>query len=679
MALKTGRVYKATNGVHYTGRYATGLALPANDEAIYFGDEALGVDSLYPLDNIEPSALAYMSGIKHAISPKLMLSTRPTAICDQDTIYTEQGWTTGVQADDFFSVYTKLNPIAHKCNLVKESRTTNGTLFSFEDNGGQKHTIVVDYGDSPTARTSNLLTNAIYVSLITGDGLATNAVASRAYTEVVYAANATNAAICDIKPLFVDTTAKKIYFQAEGRTYNTNATYVSYQHNISIVYITYTTVNDGGSLTLGATLGQIWPTQGATATSFGNSSYGITKQLFYFGKSEVDGQHIFGVLSKSSYADAGTLRNNTSSSKWYTNPPTNYTYEHAWYISKVDPTLNTVTTITTLAPAPVNDHRRYEIVFPTHFETSPIAGEDTVKYAFCFGYSHPSYARNISIYNIKWDTSTDTFTTTTCTTDVNPIDNYNDAIEAQNIFSSDYEMLQQFMAQANNLVLTNDGNGGLFLTLFYEFNGPRGLIYAGNNSTKWCSYSIDTSNMSTLTFHSATSVTDVYKAVSSDLNNKEMLAVRNGAASVLSWTNSGWSISATKTGTIIGITKDHNQNYWVLGFTGDPATTANTTSWYLTLDVANPSLPNTVSVRFEDSSISFSGVDLTRNILVSAYDLDGDRIAVDCTLKITGNSAVFASNAARTLTVTTSDAADLSVPLTISGPGFVNVSASFDL
>jgi hypothetical protein len=84
-------------------------------------------------------------------------------------------------------------------------------------------------------------------------------------------------------------------------------------------------------------------------------------------------------------------------------------------------------------------------------------------------------------------------------------------------------------------------------------------------------------------------------------------------------------------------------------------------------------------VVFEDTAIAYTGSVLTKNILVNAYNSSGVRIASDVILKISGSSAVFNSNNATVLSTTTSAIEDTVVALKISGPGFINVSASFEL
>jgi len=88
-------------------------------------------------------------------------------------------------------------------------------------------------------------------------------------------------------------------------------------------------------------------------------------------------------------------------------------------------------------------------------------------------------------------------------------------------------------------------------------------------------------------------------------------------------------------------------------------------------------LPNSVSIAFADDSITYSGSNLSKNILVNAYNTSNARIAKSVTLKIEGSNATFTSNSSSTLTTTTSSSGDTTVGLTITGPGLINIVGSF--
>jgi hypothetical protein len=677
MPIKSTTNVRIAADCHYKGKYGVGLAIPPNDEAIYFGNDALGTDSLYPLDNLEASSLAYLSGVMHPVSRTALLSSRPCAFTDLDIMKTEDAYGTMFLYSDNRNIYSRWNNIENKCNLDKAQRAITGNIFRFEDSAGQPHSVICDFGLEPAtvATTRITTTNVSYITLVQGDGL-TGPSVSVALSELT---NSTlYMVIHEMKPLFVDAANKKIYFMTEGR-WAGGASYYAHGHPIALGYLTYTTVGDGGSLSLGSTFTQINPSIGTT----GEASYTVSRQLFYFGQSSVDGSHIIGVRNQNTNGNSGG-QYTTNVPRWHSAAYL-YIQNHAWYINKINPTTNAVTLIATLTPvdlgfANVAPISRYAITWPTHFEPSPIAGEESVKYSYCFGFNaRGTTPRSTQIYALKWDTATDTFTNALCTTDINLINNYEDPIDLYDstaVTTPNYEFLFNLLAQGTVVTLTNDGNGGLFLSFHYEFNGPYGVGFNGGKTTNWVSYEIDTSDMLTLTHHSTVAIPDVYKSIHTNADCTEMMVIRNGSASVVSWSNAGWIVSANKTGNFVGVTKDHNDNYWCLGLVGDP--TADST-WNFTLDLLNPTLPNAVTVRFEDSSISYAGLDLTRNILVSAYNTAGERVETNCTLKITGNSATFQANAARVLSVITSDSEELVVPITIVGPGFVNVSASFDL
>lgn len=84
----------------------------------------------------------------------------------------------------------------------------------------------------------------------------------------------------------------------------------------------------------------------------------------------------------------------------------------------------------------------------------------------------------------------------------------------------------------------------------------------------------------------------------------------------------------------------------------------------------------TTSVSFQNINQEYNGVDINNTLLVNAYDNLGQRIQTQVLLSIEGPNMVFQAGGTQT-TVTTSAIQNTSVPVVITGPGYVNVTASF--
>ncbi len=92
-------------------------------------------------------------------------------------------------------------------------------------------------------------------------------------------------------------------------------------------------------------------------------------------------------------------------------------------------------------------------------------------------------------------------------------------------------------------------------------------------------------------------------------------------------------------------------------------------------------LPYVTSIVFENTNITYTNVDINNNLKVNAYDSAGNRIAISVLINIEGSNMEFNSSigGGTSTVVTTSVNSDTTVPVVITGPGYVNVSASYDV
>lgn len=80
-----------------------------------------------------------------------------------------------------------------------------------------------------------------------------------------------------------------------------------------------------------------------------------------------------------------------------------------------------------------------------------------------------------------------------------------------------------------------------------------------------------------------------------------------------------------------------------------------------------------ITISLQNQNQTYTGSNLSNNVIVNAYDFASARLAKNITLYVAGN-AIFTSNGLKTINVTTSSSADLLVPLTITGAGAINLS-----
>jgi hypothetical protein len=101
------------------------------------------------------------------------------------------------------------------------------------------------------------------------------------------------------------------------------------------------------------------------------------------------------------------------------------------------------------------------------------------------------------------------------------------------------------------------------------------------------------------------------------------------------------------------------------------ATTYNNDLFCFSLDS-----PVRINITSPTSSYNYAGSSLSGSILVEARNYLGNYVAVPTRLTIEGNSAVFTSNTASSIDITTNTSASITVPITINNGGFTRIVAS---
>lgn len=652
----TGRRYGVRD--YHISRTQCGAVISPNQDYIWVGDDALDYDTLNPQFSKTCAGLLGFGGDLELPHHTALISNKATALAPHNSGNSE------ISSTYHNWIYKNNTSFTH--NLDKGSRIDKGgTVFSFEDSGGNPHHLItVSRGDI-----SN--NGASYYVLLQGDDFSNpiNSIKGtfastihNTYTTVFY---------YNYIPIAVDTVNKVIYAYsfALRTSYGATGTY-------GLCKIPFTTVPIDGTLTLGTPADILLDYQG-------NGRHLNSHPIYYAGQDNSGADH-FLMFTENDYAywgtSAGSNRLPSTASK---------TAKHRVLFYKYDPATTTVTTIADLKGSEgfvgdvnqttdvASDH--FSFYVPTHFEQSPIVGETDIYYAFspCFDANNG----DMSLLLHTWDKSADTFATEVASFTFNGADVIQDFItyiQHDNINN---------MSTQLNCVLTKDGSS-YYVTVFYNHYAPDVLaVNSASTLQTALTFSISASDFSALTYHSHVTMPALSWA-SQDSNNTKMFVIEQSSATLWTFSASGWSKSASEGGVCRAITQDQDARYWaVLQNAGDYDDLANDPNVIIgssklanmTLSLLSADLPASVSVVFDDSTITYAGTNLTKNLTVNAYDENGSRVAKTVKLKLTGSNAVFQSNNGTTLTTTTSASADTSIALTISGAGFVNVSASFTI
>jgi hypothetical protein len=181
-------------------------------------------------------------------------------------------------------------------------------------------------------------------------------------------------------------------------------------------------------------------------------------------------------------------------------------------------------------------------------------------------------------------------------------------------------------------------------------------------------YKTTTSNPTSLQYVSSTNLgataSRPLALIPQDSDFSKIIAPYNAFINFIQWNQASETYDIVSSSPISAksILIDSTSRIWILDLNGS-------------LSVLSPTIANTVNVSFENSAITFSGTIINTNLIVSAFNSSGSRIAANVLLNIDSNSAVF-SDGTVSKTVTTSSSTDISVPIKITGAGYIRVYAS---
>jgi hypothetical protein len=646
--------YSSNTNVDFA-RTQCGAVVSRDQSTIWIGDDALDYDTLNPFFAKTCGAFQPFGGNSYinGMETTLMIN-KPTAHASHNTAFDTLN-------DGYHARMAHIPNTWHK-NLDKSERMDNGTMFRFLDSGGNPHTLV-------THTFNNSNANSRFI-LFAGDSLDNPA---NSVQGLIPEASSTPSATLNGQgyvPVHADATNKVIYMYAQAYrpSYAFTTTYQFFK-------VPFTTIPVDGTLTLGTPVAISHGTQGSGR--FFDSS-----PSWYCGRNNAGDAHFLTqVENEYLYVNtsAGTSRTPSNAVKTANS--------HRVVFTKYDPATSTSTTIADLkgnegfvgdvneATTAAADHNSFYTM--THFESSPIGGETDIYYAYspCFD----SATGDLGLLLHTWDKANDTFTTEVATMTFNGEDAVSDFIthaESSTITNNCLTL---------NTALTKDGSN-YYLNVFYTHQTTDGLAtFATSTEQTLLTMTISGTDFSSLSYHSDLAFPALGYAPQ-DADNTKWFVIEASNAALYSWSAAGWSKSASEAGACRAIGQDQDARYWSLMQNAADYGDITTFSTHLygsykpfniSLHLLSADLPTSVSVEFADDSITYAGSNLTKNLTVNAYDTDGNRIAKSVNLKITGSNAVFQSNNATSLTTTTLAGGDLTVPLTISGAGFINVSASF--
>ncbi len=677
-------LYDGTN--YHISKTTTGVVISPDQDYIWIGDQAFDYTNLSPIFD-KPNEAFYPLGGTRNVFP-----VRGSLVSNKSTVYSP--YTNGT--DSLVNYGENLSEWVNASQLYtmdKADRIDMGGLMTFTDNSGADIN-AMNFNAGETINGVFMYDGTIHEVADTDveDTGAYNFQVEEGYTLAAYNAGLPSY-ISQFAILAVDTTNKTLLLRGAGRktyyamrayaTYGTSQRTLQNFRKAELWKASYTTSGDNGSITIGT------PTK--ISLSYGGSAwYMDSNPIFYAGTNNA-GEYCFLMSIENNGSipldNAGTNHTVIYDAANYTKTNLGQYLFYKYNASTATTTLladrrgnqgfvGNVALTTNIADAQLNTYT------PTHFEPSPIGGESNIYYAYvpCFG--PKATTPTLSFLLCVWDKANDTFTMEICSVAMAGIETI-----------SDYVTYKQYNDNTNqqmrlNCVLTKSG-ADYFLSVFYSHTTPETL--ALNTTATWkkiTTFSIDPTDFSSLTYHSSDTF-PVLGFAPQNQNNTRLMCLFENEASIYDWTAGGWTKTAYEAGYFTGMTFDDLGRYWATSVSSQdiPAqsndgnfASGSFKTFEVSVHVISSSLPNLVSCVWQDSGeFVFTGANLSKNLVVNTYDENGDRVAKSVRLEITANHAVFTSNGLTTLTTTTSAAGDTLIPVTISGAGFINISASFQI
>ena len=148
---------------------------------------------------------------------------------------------------------------------------------------------------------------------------------------------------------------------------------------------------------------------------------------------------------------------------------------------------------------------------------------------------------------------------------------------------------------------------------------------------------------------------------------------------------SGWVLSHSEPGTFSEFSLDSYGRRWAIEAPVLPVfdtvidhSYAYIREYNCNLHLISQTLPRSTSVEFQNTSVVYAGVNILNNLLVNAYDHLGNRLEADVIVIIEGSNMQFTNGGGTEASTTTSVNGDTLIPVTITGPGYVNVTVSYN-
>lgn len=665
------------------------LAFEPNSDTLWMNGKPYDYTTLNPVYDRTNTALQYMNSNRlNALTQNMILSPYPVAYTALDQGVAETNLRT--------YHYQAFN--SRRFNLDKSSQS--GNIISFTSAQGIKHHLIwIPVYNTASLRNgiSNYNSHTSKCILIEGDDWKSPAaVTTFTITGTLTGATVYHNLIMQIFPVAVDPVNKFIYcHQVHAQNTASYSSYynVSFTKSTGMVKLPFTTRLDvGGTLSVSSASGSMI-VNGNTYTHHDFDP----NPVYYCGLNNDNSPMFLTQIENdgTTYVSGSGITSGTYSSYYNTN-------KTQWNATRVntspkvywDKLAAGVQTNVSSQNTSANDwgstaasKPMYRFA-PSKFESSTAAGQTDIKYAYSLCFDATGNIPGLTYY--KWNRATPASSTSGIMTidwqGQTPADKIGHALPTTE--ANGARTMYPEITCANTF-LTKHGSR-YFINVLHTWG------YAANVTTKataasqktLTTFEIDTSTWTSCTYVNSIGVT-AYSYCGLDDNNTKIAVIRNGGVDVYTSNNGIWSITATEPGAISFVARDQSSRLWALDWAvnsfdlitdvADFTNTINFTEIKPKIRLVSESLPNQVSVILNDRNLTYTGTNISTTATVNAYNTSSARVATTVYLKLAGSNARFTTNGSTEIEVTTSANVDTSVGITVTGSGYIQLSASFSL
>lgn len=194
---------------------------------------------------------------------------------------------------------------------------------------------------------------------------------------------------------------------------------------------------------------------------------------------------------------------------------------------------------------------------------------------------------------------------------------------------------------------------------------------ASDLARTFLSYSVSSSDATALTYHSKVIIPKTPRNMLF-LNDANTLmgVLCKDVFYIYKWDNTnGWVKTGSIPGTFVAVGRDSTDRIW--------AYAASNEQWG-EIHIINPTTPIKVTITPASATYNHTGTTITSTVDVSAYDINGARVATSVALTIEGTTMTFGDDT-KSATVTTSANAETSQAIKITGAGLSDIVANISL